>query len=108
MHGAVLSAWQTYPSLCPQRHAEIDQYYSSLIEMLKEDDGVPAYFEGMGNFGGPGLPPAAPHFTVCRLTDAGAALAQLLLKEEPERKVDLLGEKGGSRVNPTDEPAGDP
>jgi hypothetical protein len=78
-------------------HPAIKRCYAVLIRMIRQmlQNGLQkpperpgdALFEGAGNFGSPGAPPAFPHFTSCRLTEYGESVARDLLRHHPEYRV---------------------
>lgn len=89
---SVLAAWREM-----NEHPLIDRFYDVLIAMIRHDPPSEALFEGIGNFGAPGRPAAAPHFTACRLTAIGERIADGLLARHAEYRVDTSGPSPSSQ-----------
>lgn len=69
-------------------HPTVKKCYGSLIRMIQHLPKSAALMEGAGNFGTPENPIAMPTFTACRLTPQGEALADELLTQHPDYRLE--------------------
>jgi hypothetical protein len=84
LHGEIETCFESYDDIPP-----VTQFYDALTSMIHQERATEALFEGGGNWGGPGLRPAAAHFTSCRLTERGWSLAKQLLDLHPHYRQDI-------------------
>lgn len=65
-------------------HPVVQDFYAQLVALVRHQPTSDALMYGMGNFGTVSTPPAYPPYTECRLSEAGAKLAEELMKHHPE------------------------
>jgi len=89
LHGEVEECFEGYDE-CPP----VAEFYDALVSMMPWSNPDVVLFEGGGNWGGPGKPRAAAHFTSCRLTERGWVRAQELLERHEAYQKDVYLRRG--------------
>ena len=84
LRGEVEACFERYDE-CPP----VTEFYDAMVSMMPQSEPGEVLFEGGGNWGGPGGPRAAAHFTSCRLTERGWSLANELLEQHPGYREDV-------------------
>ena len=84
LQGEIETCFESYDDAPP-----VTQFYDALTSMILQERTTEVLFEGGGNWGGPGLRPAAAHFTSCRLTERGLSFAKQLLDRHPHYRQDI-------------------
>jgi hypothetical protein len=88
--GDIEQCFESYDQAPP-----VTEFYDALTSMILQSKPAEALFEGGGNWGGPGLRPAAAHFTSCRLTERGWSLGNQLLERHPRYRQDIYERRRG-------------
>lgn len=88
LHGEIETCFESYDE-CPP----VTEFYDALVSMMPQSNPAEVLFECQGNWGGPGGSRAAAHFTSCRLTERGWALANELLEQHPGYREDVYVRK---------------
>jgi hypothetical protein len=85
LHGEIQTCFESYDE-CPP----VTEFYDALVSMMPQSEPAEVLFECQGYWGGPGGRRAAAHFTSCKLTERGWALANQLLEQHPGYRRDVI------------------
>jgi len=90
LHGEIEECFESYDEC-----TIVNQFYEALISMMPQSKPAEVLFECQGNWGGPGEPRAAAHFTSCRLTQRGWSVANQLLERYPRYRENVYVRRDG-------------